>query len=174
MTTCGTLRNLLSKHTRTRARFVPCDVRSHVIYPVGETFRNVPHVPQRPATSCHVVAHVRVCGVRRTSGDQRSQLPPPPAVGHTPRLPKWRAKRPPANEWFLPGGDSRSWPAGTATVLDTVCFLCPNNTSLQRPPTPCLKLTASRTIPHLNNRPARPSVGMARAKNAWSNSAMFC
>lgn len=50
MPTCGTLRNLLSKHTRTRARFVPRDVRSHVIYPVGETFRNVPHVPQRTSS----------------------------------------------------------------------------------------------------------------------------
>jgi len=51
---------------------------------------------------CHVVAHVRVCGDVRGAGSNDRIPPPAPPVGHTSRLPKWHAERPPASRSMVP------------------------------------------------------------------------
>jgi hypothetical protein len=37
----------------------------------------------------------------------------------------------PAGQWFLPGRNPQVRHAGTATVLDTVCFICPKRAAME-------------------------------------------
>ncbi len=76
-----------------------------------------------------VIAHVSARRNRCTAFECNAQFTTErvsgPTVAPTTRLPLWHSQAP--NGWVLPQKPPRSWAAGTAARLDTVCLFCPPN-----------------------------------------------
>ena len=115
MSICGTLRNLLSKHTHVRAFWGLNKKRTRDLTDRGNvpqrtarsartaTFRTYRVPPRRPRSRLS-----RFRGNGRTRGQDQSDA----AVGQT-------------GQWFLPGADPQVMATGTIAKLEIVCA-CPN------------------------------------------------
>jgi len=128
-------RTFSSNSAYTRALLRPCDTHAYIKKSVGQTFGTFGNHLTTDDRECHsrgVSLHRTRSRPSPTSRGRAALLPttarPPHVATRRPtlRLPEWRQEEHPGRAWFLTGQGLPVRYAGTAAILGTVCFLCPN------------------------------------------------